>query len=93
MKENKYDRDKPRLGLVPPDAILAIGTIMTYGLKKYEQDGWKTVKPYRYKDALMRHMVEYLREPASIDSESGYKHLWHIACNIAFLCELEKEVK
>lgn len=26
-----------------------------------------------------------------VDEESGYPHLWHIATNVAFLCELEKE--
>lgn len=25
------------------------------------------------------------------DEESGFPHLWHLACNIAFLCELDKE--
>ncbi len=25
-----------------------------------------------------------------IDEESGYKHLWHMACNVAILCELEE---
>lgn len=85
----KYDKDKPRLDLVPPDAIIAIGEIMTYGINKYEEGGWKSVEPYRYRAALMRHIVEYLREPYGIDEESGYPHLWHIICNCAFLCELE----
>ena len=89
-KTIKYDEDKPRLGLVPPDVIVAIGKIMTYGLTKYDEGSWKQVEAWRYKDALMRHLCEYLRDPESIDLESGYKHLWHLACNIAFLCELER---
>lgn len=89
---NKYDEDKPRLDLVPPDAIIAIGEIMTYGLNKYCEGGWKKVEAYRYRAALMRHIVEYLRDPMSVDSESGYLHLHHAICNLAFLCELEKEV-
>ncbi len=88
-QELKYDEDKPRLDLVPPDAIIAIGTIMTYGLNKYFEGGWKQVEPWRYRAAMMRHIVEYLREPYGVDIESGYKHLWHIICNAAFLCELE----
>jgi len=24
------------------------------------------------------------------DDESSYPHLWHMACNITFLCELER---
>ena len=27
----KYDAGKPRLDLIPPEAILAIGNVMTFG--------------------------------------------------------------
>lgn len=87
--EYKKDYGKPRLDLVPPDSVIAIGTIMTYGLNKYSEGGWKKVEPYRYRAAMMRHMMEYLREPYGVDAESGKPHLWHIITNAAFLCELE----
>lgn len=87
----KCDKDKPRLDLVPPILIEAVGTIMTFGLEKYSEDSWKRVEIKRYRAALMRHICAYLREPASVDEESGYLHLWHAACNLAFLCELEKQ--
>ena len=89
MDEMKYDGGKPRLALVPSAAIKAIGEIMTYGADKYEEDGWKRVEPWRYRDALMRHLVEYLDDPISRDEESGFPHLWHMITNAAFLCELE----
>lgn len=89
MGDMKYDRGKPRLALVPSAAIKAIGEIMTYGVIKYEVDGWKRVEPWRYRDALMRHLVEYLDDPSSKDEESGFPHLWHMITNAAFLCELE----
>ena len=38
----------------------------------------------------MRHLVAYMREPQGTDEESGLPHLWHVACNVAFLIELEK---
>lgn len=94
--ENKYkfDKDKPRLDLVPPGIIEAVGYVRTYGVKKYgENTNWEKVEPERYRAALMRHLCEYLRDPESIDKESGYPHLWHMACNIAFLCELERGKK
>ena len=87
----KNDKDKPRLSLVPPQMIEAVGIIRTYGNKKYARDSYREVEPFRYRDALMRHLVEYLKDPYSTDAESGYKHLWHMACNIAILCELEEE--
>lgn len=43
----------------------------------------------RYRDALMRHVCAYLRDPGGTDAESGLPHLAHAACNIAFLLELE----
>ncbi len=89
MDEMKYDGGKPRLALVPSAAIKAIGEIMTYGADKYEENGWKRVEPWRYRDALMRHLVEYLDDPHSTDGESGFPHLWHMITNAAFLCELE----
>lgn len=86
----KHDNSKPRLDLVPPAIIEAVGTIRTYGVQKYgENTNWEKVEPERYRAALMRHLCEYLRNPNSVDEESGLLHLWHAACNIAFLCELE----
>lgn len=36
----KYDAGKPRLDLLPPKAILAIGEVMTYGAAKYGANNW-----------------------------------------------------
>lgn len=87
----KEDKGKPKLNLVPPTVIEAIGYIRTYGTNKYKDpDNWKQVEPERYTAALMRHLCEFLRDPYSVDQESGYMHLWHMACNIAFLTEMYK---
>lgn len=89
--EYKADKGKPRLFLVPPSLIEAVGIVRTYGVQKYgEEQGWRKVEPWRYRDALMRHLVAYMREPQGTDEESGLPHLWHVACNVAFLIELEK---
>ena len=88
MNEYKYDQGKPRLDLVPPGIIEAVGMVRTYGMQKYKtEDGWQNVEPKRYVAALMRHLCKFLRDPYAVDSESGLPHLWHIACNIAFLIE------
>lgn len=85
----KADSDKPRLDLVPPGIIEAVGAIRTYGTEKYKDpDNWKRVEPERYTAALMRHLCGFLRDPLGRDKESGYLHSWHMACNIAFLIEL-----
>ena len=91
MDKYKFDDEKPRLDLVPAELIEAVGAVRTYGVKKYgDSDSWKKVEPYRYIAAMMRHLCKYLKDKNSIDSESGLPHLWHLACNVAFLIALEK---
>lgn len=85
----KADEGKIRLDLVPTSIIWAIGKVMTYGISKYYEGSWKTVDPKRYKAALLRHLMLYLEEPNSKDVESRLYHLSHVACNVAFLMELE----
>ena len=86
----KADAGKPDLTLVPRQIIWDIAAIREYGNKKYgSPDNWKEVEPERYRAAAMRHMLAYLDDPAGVDEESGKEHLWHLACNIAFLCEME----
>ena len=89
MAMHKHDEDKPQLHLVPPSLIEAVGIIRTYGTKKYgDPEGWRQVEPERYVSALMRHLCDVLRDPRGCDPESGYPHLWHLACNVAFLIEM-----
>ena len=38
-----------------------------------------------------QHFVSYINDPLGADEESGLPHLWHLACNIAFLCAMEKD--
>lgn len=88
----KADAGKPRLSLVPTEIINCIARVREYGVTKYtDPDNWKRVSTDRYHDALFRHVIAYINDPASVDEESGLPHLWHIATNCAFLCELERE--
>lgn len=91
MDKLKYDKGKARLGLVPSASIQAIGKVMTQALVKYDESSWKKVEVWRYRDALMRHLCEYLDDPHSLDEDSGLPHLWHVTTNAAFLCELENK--
>ena len=85
----KADAGKPRLSLVPRKIIWDIAAIREYGNKKYgDPENWRKVEPERYRDAAYRHFMRYLDDPDGVDEESGLPHLWHLACNIAFLCEL-----
>lgn len=87
----KADEGKLRLTLVPREIIRNIAVIREYGTKKYgDPENWRKVEKERYRDAAFRHFLAYLDDPKEVDEESGYPHLWHLACNIAFLCELER---
>jgi len=88
----KQDYGKAKLSLVPRRIIWDVAAIREYGNDKYPDggpDNWRGVEPERYRDAAYRHFLGYLDDPRSVDSESGLPHLWHLACNIAFLCEME----
>ena len=62
-----------------------------FGCVKYhDPDNWKTVEIERYRAAAFRHFMAYLDDPAGVDDESGLTHLAHLACNVSFLCEMEK---
>lgn len=89
----KHDGEKPRLDLVPPEIIEAVGKVMTHGVSKYGEGNYRKVEPKRYRAALMRHICKWLKNPHGIDEDSGLPHLYHIACNVAFLLELDKEQK
>ena len=87
----KADAGKLQLTLVPTEITRCIAKIRMYGTEKYhDPDNWKRVELPRYKDAAYRHFLAYLDDPKSVDEESGLPHLWHLACNIAFMCEMEK---
>jgi hypothetical protein len=91
-QEAKADCGKPQLRLVPTEIINCIARVREHGNKKYgDPNNWKTVEKERYVDAMYRHLLEYVKDNKAIDEESGLPHLWHIACNVAFLCELDNQ--
>ena len=86
----KADAGKAEIRLVPMEIVWAIAWIRMYGNRKYgDPENWKTVEPERYRDAMMRHLLAYISDPKSVDEESGYPHLWHAACNLAFLMHFD----
>jgi hypothetical protein len=85
----KADTGKVRPTLVPTSLMYAVAKVREYGCKKYKDpENWRKVEPQRYKDALYRHWLAYL-SGEKYDEESGLSHLWHLACNVAFLIDME----
>lgn len=84
----KFDGDKLRYDLIPPSAMEALASVLTFGARKYEPNNWRNCKELdRYVAATMRHFEAY-RAGEFFDSDSGYPHLWHAMTNLAFLIEL-----
>lgn len=87
----KFDNGKPILALVPATLEQAVGEILTMGAAKYAPNNWKKgIKYTRIVSSLKRHLNEFYQGNL-IDSESGKPHLWHAACNMAFLIEFESK--
>lgn len=89
--EAKADQGKLQPTLVPVSLIEAVARVRMFGTAKYgSPDNWKLVEPQRYREALYRHWLAYLKGE-QCDKESGLPHIFHLATNAAFLIELEGE--
>lgn len=85
----KFDDGKPRYDLLPPEMLEAAAAVLTYGANKYGERNWEAGMAWgRPFAALMRHMWAWWRGEDS-DPETGYSHLWHALCCIAFLVAYE----
>lgn len=86
----KYDMDKPRMDLIPPEVVNELAKILTFGAKKYGDRNWEAgmawSRPYA---ALIRHILAWWSGEDK-DPETGESHLAHAACNIAFLITYEQ---
>jgi len=82
----KYDTDKTMWHLVPLNVIEGIAKVMTFGAKKYSEDGWKSqdLEIKRIYSAMMRHYTAMLNGEY-LDPESGLPHAYHFATNATFI--------
>ncbi len=90
-REAKADAGKLELDLTPWQIVRDIAQVRMYGNAKYgDPDNWKTVELRRYINALLRHLLAFLEDHNSKDEESGIEHYKHMACNMAFICDMMK---
>lgn len=85
LEGKKFDKEKLRVDLLPPDALEEIAKVLTFGAQKYGDRNWeygmKWSRPY---GAILRHLWAWWKGE-DIDPESGISHLGHAGCNILFL--------
>lgn len=86
----KDDDGKTRFHLLPWFALEQLGKVLTYGAKKYSDNGWRDVTDWRsqYSAALLRHIVAW-QQGEKMDPESGLHHLAHAAACVFILLERE----
>jgi len=87
MKEYSKDGvEKPRLSLIPQNAIVEVANVFSYGAKKYNAYNFsKGANKTTYTDAAQRHINRYLLNE-DIDVESNLNHLAHaISCLLMLL--------
>lgn len=77
----KFDQDKPRYDLIPPEFMDQLATLYARGAKKYADRNWeKGMKPTRIFGALMRHAWAWMRGETH-DPETGAHHMVAVAWN------------
>lgn len=96
----KQDENKVKLELIPPEAIFALGEILTFGNTKYPLRNWEYGMSWgRCFGAAMRHLWAWWggQQPTSqsflfkdIDDETKKSHLWHALCCVVFLVVYEE---
>lgn len=90
MSGVKFDEDKVRMELLPPELLVGTAQILTFGAEKYSDRNWEEGMDWsRVFGALMRHMWAWWGGE-HLDPETGASHLKHAACCIAFLMAYEE---
>lgn len=86
-KAIKADDQKPRFDLIPPNALIDVARVFTFGAKKYEDHNWmRGFRWGRLFASTMRHLWSWWGGETN-DSESGLPHLAHATCCILMLLE------
>jgi len=77
----RYDADKPRYDLVPPEALDELAMHYAKGAKKYAERNWELGMNWgRCFASLMRHAWKWMRGE-EIDEETGTHHMISVAWN------------
>jgi len=86
---HKSDDAKVRLELLPPDALVEIGKVLTLGALKYGDRNWERgIACSRVHGALLRHSLAWFGGEDA-DPETGLSHMAHCAANALFLLSYE----
>jgi hypothetical protein len=86
----KHDHGKPRMDLLPPEALIEVSRVLGYGANKYAAHNWRKATEWgRYSAAAMRHLTAWMNGE-DVDPESGLPHVAHATCCLMFLLALQQ---
>ena len=86
----RYNDGKPRVDLLPPDAIFGWARVMEMGARKYAERNWEKGGPWSHQYAsLMRHLLAFWMGEDD-DPESGLPHIDHVVWNAGALSAFQK---
>ena len=81
----RYNKGKPRLGLIPLEYMSDMANALEYGATKYNMTNWqKGQKVSSILDSCMRHLAK-LQLGEAIDEESGVHHVGLAMTNLMFI--------
>ena len=89
----KNDEGKLRMELIPPEALDALASVLTFGANKYGDRNWeKGIQWSRVYGAALRHMNAWVqqKDDDGCDDETGLSHLAHALACITFLVTYER---
>jgi hypothetical protein len=81
----KADGGKPRMDLLPREALIGTAEVLGFGAQKYADHNWRKGFAWsRIYGAALRHLTAWFAGE-DLDPESGLSHLDHAACCVMFL--------
>jgi len=84
----KYDKNKPQLCLIPPEALIEIAEIFGFGAAKYGMNNWRddggNTEFSRTYSSVQRHLNAFWMGEDD-DPESGKSHLAHAITQLIIL--------
>lgn len=88
----RFDEGKPRVDLIPGDAMLEIGSVYAYGCKKYAVRNWERGMPWsKCLGPLLRHLFKWMmgQKYDNGPKGSGEMHIAMVAWNAIALLTYE----
>lgn len=85
----KFDDGKPRMDLLPPEALFAAASVFTLGAKKYGDRNWeKGIDDMRLFAAIQRHLWAWAMGEEINTDDGELPHLDHALTGLMMLVTL-----